>query len=47
MAVGRPVCHFRHGNGIRFVVSLVFNALAVGMILMLLVWIIGADVLSA
>ena len=34
-------------KGIRFVVSLVFNALAVGMILMLLVWIIGADVLSA
>jgi len=34
-------------KGIRFVISLVFNALAVGMILMLLVWIIGADVLSA
>ena len=34
-------------KGIRFVVSLVFNALAVGMILMLLVWIIGADALSA
>ena len=34
-------------KGIRFVVSLVFNTLAVGMILMLLVWIIGADVLSA
>lgn len=34
-------------KGIRLVVSLVFNALAVGMILMLLVWIIGAGVLTA
>ena len=33
-------------RGIRITFSLVFNALAVGMILMLLVWIIGAGVLS-
>ena len=33
-------------KGIRFVVSLVFNALAVGMILMLLVWIIGAGLIE-
>ena len=31
-------------RGIRIVFALIFNALAVGMILMLLIWIIGAGV---
>jgi glucan biosynthesis protein C len=33
-------------RGIRIVYSLIFNALAVGMILMLLIWIIGAGVIA-
>ena len=33
-------------NGIRILFSLIFNALAVGMILMLLLWIIGAGVIA-
>ena len=34
-------------RGLRIVLSLIFNALAVGMILMLLLWIIGAGVIAA
>ena len=33
-------------RGIRIVFSLILNALAVGMILMLLIWIIGAGVIA-